>query len=90
MSKKYSEDLKWRIVYLWNDNYSIEQISRFFYISEKTVYKVLNNYILWKDVKDPIQRPKGRRKFFNNSDLKVCIIILLLNIVYDFRIFIFF
>ena len=72
-----------------DDNDSIEQISRFFYISEKTVYKVLNNYILWKDVKDPIQRPKGRRKFFNNSDLKVCIIIFLLNIVYNFRLFIF-
>ena len=89
MPKKYSDDLKWRIVYLWNDNYSIEQISRFFYISEKTVYKVLSNYILWKDVKDPIQRPKGRRKIFNNTDLKVCIIILLLNIVYDFRLFTF-
>ena len=74
MPKKYSEDLKWRIVYLWNDNYSIEKISRFLYISEKTVYKVLNYYILWKNVKDPTQKPKGRKRFFNNSDLKVCII----------------
>ena len=71
MPKKYSNDLKWRIVYLWNDNYSIEQISRFFYISEKTVYKVLNNYILWKNVKDPTQKPKERRKFFNNVDLLI-------------------
>uniref|UniRef100_U9UDY7 Uncharacterized protein n=1 Tax=Rhizophagus irregularis (strain DAOM 181602 / DAOM 197198 / MUCL 43194) TaxID=747089 RepID=U9UDY7_RHIID len=32
MPKKYSEDIKWRIVYLWNDGYSIEKISRFLYI----------------------------------------------------------
>jgi len=89
MPKKYSEDLKWRVVYLWNDNYSVEQISRFFYISERTVHKVLNNYILWKDVKNPIQKSKGRRKVFNNSDLKVCIVYIAIYFLY-FRLFIFF
>jgi transposase len=74
MPKKYSNDMKWRIVYLWNDGYSIEKISKFLYVSEKTIYRVLNYYILWKDVKDPVQDQKGQRKVFNNSDMKVCII----------------
>jgi transposase len=73
MPKKYSEDFKWRVVYLWNDGYSLEQISNLLYISKRTIYRVLNHYILWKDVKNPVQEPKGRKKIFSNSDLKVCV-----------------
>ena len=73
MPKEYSKDLKWRIVYLWNDDYSIEKISQLLYIDRSTIFRVLNYYIFWKDVKDPIQKQRGQKKIFNNSDLKVCI-----------------
>ena len=66
MPKKYSEDMKWRIVYLWNDGYSMEQISKLLYISERTIYRILNYYILWKDVKDPVQGLKGQKKIFSS------------------------
>ena len=51
-------------------------MSKLLYVSESTIYRVLNNYILWKDVKDPIQEQKGQKKIFNNTDLKVCIFII--------------
>ena len=73
MPKEYSKDLKWRIVYLWNDDYSIEKISQLLYIDRSTIFRVLNYYIFWKDVKDPIQKQRGQKKIFNNSDLRVCI-----------------
>ncbi|CAB4491539.1 unnamed protein product [Rhizophagus irregularis] len=71
MTKAFSEDLKWRIVYLWNDSYSARHISRLFYISEKTIYRVINYYKLWKNIKNPIKANPGRKKSFNNSDLNV-------------------
>ncbi|CAB4483505.1 unnamed protein product [Rhizophagus irregularis] len=73
MPKQYSKDFKWRVVYLWNDGYSLEQISKVLYISRRTIYRILNYYILWKDVKNPIQKLKGQKKIFNNSDLKILI-----------------
>ncbi len=52
MPKEYSKDLRWRVVYLWNDGYPIEKISQLLYIDRSTIFKVLNYYIFWKDVKD--------------------------------------
>ncbi|PKY29571.1 hypothetical protein RhiirB3_312243, partial [Rhizophagus irregularis] len=48
-------------------------ISKVLYISRRTIYRILNYYILWKDVKNPIQKLKGQKKIFNNSDLKILI-----------------
>jgi len=73
MTKAFSEDLKWRIIYLWNDGYSARHISRLFYISERTIYRVINYYRLWRNIKSPFKTNPGRKKCFNNSDIKVCI-----------------
>ena len=73
MVKPFSEDLKWRIIYLWNDGFSAKHISRLFYISEKTIYRVIKNYKLWNSIKDPREKKPGRKKIFNNSDMKVCV-----------------
>lgn len=74
MTKAFSEDLKWRIIYLWNDGYSAKRISTMFYISERTVHRVIKYYKLWQNIKNPIVTKPGRRKIFNNSDMRVCII----------------
>ena len=84
MPKEYSKELKWRVVYLWNYGYPIEKISQLLYIDRSTIFKVLNYYILLKDVKDPLQKQRGKI-FFNNSDLRVCIFsfnLLLINLFF--------
>ena len=85
MAKAFSEDLKWRIIYLWLEGFSPKYISRLFYISEKTIYRVVNNYKFWNNVEDLKEKESGRKKIFNNSDMKVYIyyffIILLIFII---------
>jgi transposase len=78
MVKAFSEDLKWRIIYLWIEGFSVNHISRLFYISEKTIYRVLNYYKLWNNVKDLKEQEPGRKKIFDNSDMKVCIYLCVL------------
>ena len=72
MGKAFSEDLKWRIIYTWLDGLSVKHISKLFYISEKTIYRVIKYYKLWNNVKDLKERNLGKKKIFNNSDIKVC------------------
>jgi transposase len=85
MAKAFSEDLKWRIIYLWLEGFSSKYISRLFYIGEKTIYRVVNNYKFWNNVEDLKEKELGRKKIFNNSDMKVYIyyffIILLIFII---------
>jgi transposase len=76
MAKAFSEDLKWRVIYLWNEGFSAKKISRLFYISEKTIYRVINYYKLWNNVKDLRENEPGRKKIFNNSDMRVCTILV--------------
>ena len=73
MVKSFSEDLKWRIIYLWNDGFSAKHISKLFYINERTIYRVIKYYKLWNDIKDLKEKKPGRKKIFNNSDMKVCV-----------------
>ncbi|CAB4425908.1 unnamed protein product [Rhizophagus irregularis] len=71
MTKAFSEDLKWRVIYLWIEGFSVNHISRLFYISEKTIYRVINYYKLWNNVKDLKEQEPGRKKIFDNSDMKI-------------------
>ncbi|CAB4421632.1 unnamed protein product [Rhizophagus irregularis] len=50
MAKAFSEDLKWRIIYLWIEGFS-----------------------LWNNVNDLKEQEPGRKKIFDNSDMKVLI-----------------
>ena len=44
MPKVYSEDLRWRVVYLYNDYFSITDIANTLYISKSSVIRIINLY----------------------------------------------
>ena len=71
MVRAFSEDLKWRIVFLYHDGYSQENIAELLYISKSTVKKVLQIYIRWGTVVDPWRKPSGRHKTLTRDDMKV-------------------
>jgi len=49
----YSNDLKWRIIYLQNDGYSKRKISEILYISISLINKVLCLHKKWGTVANP-------------------------------------
>ncbi|CAG8774943.1 7188_t:CDS:1, partial [Dentiscutata erythropus] len=71
MPPAYSDDLKWRIVFLYYDNYSILQITNLLYISKGLVKKVLRLYKKWGTVTNPWKQIPGQHKIFNRSDMNV-------------------
>lgn len=71
MPPVYSNDLKWRIIYLQNDGYSKKQISKILYISISLVSKVLQLYKKWGTVTNPWSKIPGRHKTFDRNDMNV-------------------
>jgi transposase-like protein len=71
MARSYSPDLKWRIVYLHMEGYSLEKIARLLHISKSTVNRVLKIHRRWCCVEDPLKGQPGRRKLFSGRDLEV-------------------
>ena len=71
MARSLSEDLKWRIVFLYYDGYKQKKIAKLLYISISTVKKVLRIYAKWGTVVDPWRKPPGRRKTLSQIDMKV-------------------
>jgi len=41
MTRAFSEDLKWRVVYLYHDGHGRKKIAELLYISKSTVNKIL-------------------------------------------------
>ena len=78
MSNHLSEDLKWRVVYLWLDGHKSKEISQLLYISEVTVKRILHYYNLWMCVNNPFKRKQGRKRVFNNNDINVNILLFIL------------
>jgi transposase len=70
MTKAFSTDLKWRVVYLYYDYFSIKQIAQMLYMSKYTVKKVLRIYRKWGCVIDPWLKKTGRHKTFHGEDMK--------------------
>ncbi|RIB04597.1 hypothetical protein C2G38_2221949 [Gigaspora rosea] len=70
MPPAYNNDLKWRIIYLHYDGYSLLQIANLLYISQGLVKKVLRLYKKWGTAVNPWQQVRGRHKTFNQSDMK--------------------
>ncbi len=66
-----SEDLRWRVIYLFYDSYGIQEIAELLRLSTATVKRILACYRQWKCVINPLKGPTGRRKIFNGSDMKV-------------------
>lgn len=71
MARAFSEDLKWRIVFLYYNGHSSDKIAEFLYISRTTVKKVLQIYMRWGTVEDPWKKPSGRNKTLTRDDMKV-------------------
>jgi transposase len=71
MTKNYSEDLKWRIIYHLLDGYSQKETAERLYISKGIVNKVWTIYKTWGCVIDPFRENQGRKKTFNTFDMKV-------------------
>ena len=71
MPKAYSNDLKWRIMYMYINGYPQAKISQLFYVSTGLVSKVLSLYRKWGCVKNPFQGQCGQRKALNAGELAV-------------------
>jgi transposase len=71
MGRSFSEDLKWRVVYLYQDGYSKRRISELLYMSYSGVCKTLRNFRRWNCVANPFKGASGRKKLFKGSDMKV-------------------
>ncbi len=55
MSREFSEDLYWRIVYLHTDGFSTLDISNLLYISKSVINKIKKRYNCWMCVKNPLK-----------------------------------
>jgi transposase len=71
MARTFSEDLKWRVIYLYHDGHSQEKIAELLHVSKRTVDRVLQIYIKWGTVINPWQKPSGRHKTLNRNEMKV-------------------
>ena len=81
MPKAYSEDLWWRI--LWTYLYrelSIEEISSFFYVSKKTIDRIVQRYFAEGEICGKTQGDYGKR----NQKLTENEQVLLLQIIFDY------
>ena len=67
MPPMYSDDLKWRIIYLQNDGYSKRKISEILYISISLINKVLCLHKKWGTVVNPWRKIPGRHAKDNQT-----------------------
>ena len=66
-----SEDLRWRMIYLYYDSFTLQGISELLRISAPTVTRIMKCFQQWNCVINPLKGQSGRRKIFNRSDMKV-------------------
>jgi hypothetical protein len=71
MPKAIADDLKWRIILLYNDGYSKKQIAKLLYIGRTLVKKVICIFAKWGCVVNPWRRVPGRKKVFSRNDMNV-------------------
>jgi transposase len=71
MGKKLSDDLKWRVIYCYNDGLKPKDIAKRLYISKSTANKVCKIFNKWGCVNDPFSGKPGRRKLFTSEEMKV-------------------
>ena len=71
MAKTLAEDLKWRIILLYNDGYSKKNIAKLLYVGITLVKKVICIYAKWGCVVNPWCCVPGRKKVFSRNDMNV-------------------
>jgi hypothetical protein len=91
-SNTISEDLRWRVVYLYNDGYSLQETSELLKISAPTITRIMKCFQQWRCVTNPLKRQAGRRKIFNGSDMRVnfnfFIIVIMYSVIIRYKIII--
>ena len=90
MGRTISEDLRWRVVYLFYDNYEVQEIVELLKLSIATVRRIITCYQQWKCVINPLKGQTGRRKIFNGTDMKVSLFIVYLFMTLFFKFICFF
>ena len=68
MPKEFSEDLRWRVVYLYIDGFSIMNIANTLYMSKSSVTRIINIYEKQACVTNPFKEIFGKRKLFSRSN----------------------
>ena len=71
MACTFGEDLKWRVVYLYYDDYSRRKIAKLLYISKSVVDKILQIYTQWGTIVNPWRKPLGCHKMLNRNEMMV-------------------
>ena len=72
MPKEYSEDLRWRVVYLYTDGFSCIDIANTLYILSKSlVVRIIKIYEKWACVTYLFKEIPGRRKLFSRGDMYI-------------------
>ena len=71
MHKEFSEDLQWRVIYLYTESFSIIDIANILYMSKSSVTRIINIYKKWACVTNPFKGIFGRRKLFSRSDMYI-------------------
>jgi transposase len=81
MGRTISEDLRWRVVYLFVESYEVQEIAELLKLSIATVRRIIACYQQWKCVINPLKGQTGRRKMFNGVHMKV---ILFVSFIFNF------
>ena len=71
MPREFSEDLRWRIVYLYSDGLSTTDIANTLYMSKSSVIRIIKLYEKWACVTNPFKGIPGRRKLFSRGDMYI-------------------
>jgi transposase len=71
MPKEFSEDLYWRIIYLYTDGLSTVEIANTLHMSKGVVNKIKKRYNCWACVINPFKGVPGRRKLFNRRNMNI-------------------
>jgi len=71
MARSFSEDLKWRVVFLYHDGHKRKKIAELLHISKATVDKVLQIYVQWGTVVNLWQKLPGHHKILTRDEMKV-------------------
>ncbi len=87
MGRTISEDLRWRVVYLFYDNYEVQEIVELLKLSIATVRRIITCYQQWKCVINPLKGQTGRRKIFNGIHMKVISLFILFIFFIYFKIY---
>src|SRR6266498_700093 len=64
------EDLRWRVIYLYYDSFSLQEISKLLKISAPTITRIKKCFEQWRCIINPLKGQAGRRKIFNGSNIK--------------------